>query len=131
MVKIRVGNPVVGFDGVVNGIKGDRSWDGRDTKTIIIETEYATAKELFVNNAAWFIVDNVKKSVPLVDEEGHLVYDEDGNPIINVIEEEIVYDNSDYCVAGDITDHRDGRISIKMGKLTELEEAYELLLGGM
>ena len=30
----------------------------------------------------------------------------------------------------EVTDHRDGRITAKMGKLTPLEEAYEIMLGG-
>lgn len=33
------------------------------------------------------------------------------------------WDNSDYCVAGPITDHRDGTLTVKMGKYTQLEEA--------
>ena len=33
-------------------------------------------------------------------------------------------------LAADVTDHRDGTCSIKMGKLTELEETLALLLGG-
>ena len=40
------------------------------------------------------------------------------------------YDNSDFNIAGDVTDHRDGTMSIKMGKATDLEDAYELLYGG-
>ena len=35
------------------------------------------------------------------------------------------WDNSDYCVAGPITDNRDGTITAKMGKKTELELARE------
>ena len=41
------------------------------------------------------------------------------------------WDNSDYCVAGPITDNRDGTITAKMGKktasdlLAELEAAYD------
>lgn len=33
------------------------------------------------------------------------------------------WDNADYCVAGPITDHRDGTLTVKMGKYTQLEEA--------
>ena len=41
------------------------------------------------------------------------------------------WDNADYCVAGPITDNRDGTITAKMGKktdsdiLAELEAAYD------
>jgi hypothetical protein len=44
---------------------------------------------------------------------------------------EIEFDNSEYNIAGDLTDHRDGTITAKMGKLTDLEEAYEIMLGGI
>ena len=37
-----------------------------------------------------------------------------------VIEQE-VYDNSDYSIAGPIIDHRDGHVTIKMGKPTAAE----------
>ena len=35
------------------------------------------------------------------------------------------YDQSEYCLAGPITDHRDGTFSVIMGKKTELEELRE------
>jgi hypothetical protein len=41
------------------------------------------------------------------------------------------YDNSAFILAGDLTDHRDGTITVKMGRLTPLEEAYEILFGGV
>ena len=34
-------------------------------------------------------------------------------------------------MAGDITDHRDGTITVKMGRLTALEETLELIYGVM
>ena len=33
------------------------------------------------------------------------------------------WDNAGYCVAGPITDHRDGTLTVKTGKYTQLEEA--------
>lgn len=36
-------------------------------------------------------------------------------------------DLSDYCVAGDIVDHRDGRVSVYMGEKTEGEKSYDEL----
>ena len=87
----------------------DNSWDKRESKSIELEMDYATANGLFVNGLAWSIVDR--------------------NEIDGEIQE-TEYDNSEYNLAGDITDHRDGRITVKMGKLTELEEAYEILFGG-
>lgn len=97
------------YPAIINGCKGDKRWDGRDTKTITLEMTHEQATTLFVDDEAW--------SILLVPDE-----DPDAEP------EE--YDNSDYCVAGDIIDHRDGTISVVMGRETDLEEAYELLYGG-
>ena len=98
----------------VTGKLNDRDWDGRASRTIAVEMDYATASELFIDGAEWSIVNDVERP------------QEDGS--IAIVQEE--YDNSDYCVAGPITDNRDGTMIIKMGKLTELAEAYEMLLGG-
>ena len=40
------------------------------------------------------------------------------------------YDNSDYCILGDITVHRDGTITVKMGKPTA-EELNQILMEAM
>ena len=68
-----------------------------------------TATELFVNDVQRSIVDEIQI--------------EEGDPIQNE------YDNSDYFLAGNITDHRDGKISVKMGKLTD-KEALDIIIGG-
>lgn len=36
-------------------------------------------------------------------------------------------DCSDYCVAGPITDNRDGTLTVKMGQYTQLEKALQEL----
>ena len=57
-----------------------------------------------------------------------------------VIEQE-VYDNSEYSIAGDVVDHRNGTVTVKMGKPTAeellaimdlalLDATYENLMGG-
>ena len=38
---------------------------------------------------------------------------------------------SEYNVLGDVVKHNTGIATVKMGKTTELEEAYELLYGGV
>ena len=103
----------------INGKMSDTAWDNRASKAITLDMDYATASALFVDGLAWSIVQ--EQEVP--------TYDENGEQIMETKTEE--YDNSDYCLAGDITDHRDGRITVKMGALTEGEQAYELMLGGM
>lgn len=97
------------YPATVEGRVKDYDWDNRSSKTITLKMDYATAVNLFVNGLAWSIVEQNE-----IDGEVH----------------ETVYDNSEYNLAGDITDHRDGNISVKMGKLTALEEAYQLMYGG-
>lgn len=85
----------------------DRDWDDRESKVIHLEMDYDTANKTFVDGTTW--------------------------KIKNVITEDLVeeYDNSDFSVRGDLTVHTDGTVSVKMGKPTELEIAYELLYGGI
>ena len=122
----------------VSGRMTDKDWDNRSSKSITLEMSYAEAVELFVDGLVWSIVQReeipVEKPIYEVDENGELILDENGQPIQigtepGVDTKETEFDNSDYNLAGDITDHRDGNITVKMGKLTELEEAYELMLG--
>ena len=86
--------------------------------------DYATANALFVNGLVWSIVQRDEVPVYGMDENGEPI--QTGTEIL-----ETEFDNSEYNLAGDLTDHRDGRITAKMGKLTDLEQAYEIMLGGM
>lgn len=108
------------YPATISGKVADKDWDNRASKSITLEMDYATASALFVDGVAWSIVQ--EQEVPTYDENGEQIGTE-----MQTTE----YDNSDYCIAGDITDHRDGRITVKMGALTEVEQAYELMLGGM
>lgn len=105
----------------IAGKMTDRDWDNRESKAVTLEMTYAAAAQLFVNGLSWSIVQ--RDSVP--------TYDESGNPTSETTEQVQEWDNSDYCVAGPITDNRDGTITAKMGKktasdlLAELEAAYD------
>lgn len=94
----------------------DRNWDGRASKSITLEMEYTTALQLFVDGLSWSIVQ--RDTVP--------VYDKDGNPTEETKEQVQEWDNSDYNVAGSITDNRNGTCTCKMGKKTQLETEQEL-----
>ena len=107
------------YPATISGRLADKDWDNRPSKAITLEMDYATAVSLFVDGLVWSIVQ--QNEIPIYDEQGN----QTGNEI-----QETEFDNSEYCISGDITDHRDGRITVKMGKLTELEEAYEIMLGG-
>ena len=107
----------------------DRDWGGRESKAVTIEMTHAAAVQLFVDGLSWSIVQ--RDTVP--------VYGTDGN-LTGATEEQVQeWDNADYCVAGPITDNRDGTITAKMGKKTEVEllretsadaeQAAKILLG--
>ena len=104
------------YPAAVNGVYNDRSWGGRDTKTITLTMEYTAASQLFVDGLSWSIVQ--RDTVP--------VYDKDGNPTGETEEQVQEWNNSDYNVAGSITDNRNGTCTCKMGKKTQLETEQEL-----
>jgi hypothetical protein len=106
----------------ISGRKSDTAWDNRDSKAITLEIDYETAIGLFVDGLAWSIVQETPIQVQNEDENG--------NVTVETKMEVEEFDNSEYNLAGDLTDHRDGTITVKMGKLTDLEEAYEIMLGG-
>ena len=97
----------------VTGDRADRSWDNRDTKTIRLTMTHDQLAALLPDNTPWSIVQR-----DMVD-----VLDEQGQPTGETKEVVNEYDNSEYSLAGDITDHRNGTVSIKMGKPTETENA--------
>lgn len=108
------------YPATISGKVVDKDWDNRNSKSVTLEMDYETASKLFVDGLAWSIVQ--QEEVPVFDEEGNMT---------GMETKETEFDNCEYSIAGDLTDHRDGRITVKMGKLTDLEEAYEIMLGGM
>ena len=93
------------YPATINGSMKDRLWNDRESKAITLAMDYATALALFVDGLAWSIVMDIEQM------------QEDGSVII--AQEE--YDNSDYDVAGPITDNRNGTVTVKMGKVTAQE----------
>ena len=91
----------------------DRNWDMRETQTVHLTMPHDEAAALLPDNTPWSIVQREMQDV--LDEQGH--------PTGETEERVQEYDNSAYSLAGDITDHRDGTVSIKMGKPTETESA--------
>ena len=101
------------YPATVNGNLVDRNWNGRDTKTIYLTMSYDAVAALLPDNTPWSIIQ--RDTVDVLDEQG--------KPTGETKEVVNEYDNSAYSIAGDITDHRDGTVSIKMGKPTETENA--------
>lgn len=101
------------YPAVINGKHIDRDWNDRESKTITLEMAYADAIALFVDGLVWSILMDVEQE------------QEDGSTI--TVQEE--YDNSDYSMAGSITDNRDGTLSVKMGKPTQIETLESQITG--
>lgn len=97
----------------ISGNPKDRSWGERDTKTITLTMTTTEVVALLPDNTPWSIVQ--RETVDKLDN--------DGNPTGETEEVVNEWDNSAYSLSGAITDHRDGTVSIKMGKPTETESA--------
>lgn len=106
-----------------SGKRVDANWDNRDSKTITFETlPLSDALQIFHDGIVWSIVEPYTTSI--------VELDENGEEVIKKIEKENEYDNSEYTLFGSLTTTFDNKIIVKMGKPTELEEAYEILYGG-
>ena len=101
------------YPATVNGNRADHNWGDRDTKTITLTMTHDAVAALLPSGTPWSIVQ--RETVDVLNEQGQ--------PTGETKEVVNEYDNSEYSLAGDITDHRDGTVSIKMGKPTETESA--------
>ena len=110
----------VQYPAVITGRLNDHDWNNRASKAITVEMDYANAVELFVDDVKWNIVQDVERQEEKIAENGDVTFE-------TVIERE-VHDNSDYGLAGDIIDHRNGKVTAKMGKLTA-EEMLKMVEG--
>lgn len=101
------------YPATITGEYKDRTWGEREVKNIRLTMTATDAAALLPDNTPWSIVQ--RDTVPK--------YDEDGQPTGETEEVVNEWDNSAYSLSGAITDHRDGTVSIKMGKPTETENA--------
>ena len=124
MIYVKVNGTL--YPATIDGQMQDYTWDNRESKTITMQGTYDEIVGLFKDGTPWSIV--MKETVQKRSEDGSLVLDEAGNPVTE--EQTSEWDNSEFSMSGPITDNRDGTVSIKMGKPTDLEDAMELLLGG-
>ena len=111
MIKIKIGNQE--HEATVSGVSTDGKWGNRESKSITLAMDYATAVATFVDDVPWSILYQPSD-----------YYDPETQQMVTPPVEE--YDNSDYCILGDITVHRDGTVTVKMGKPTG-EELYNIL----
>lgn len=111
MTKVKISNAE--YDAEIRGQLRDLTWDNRDSKSITLAMDYATAVATFADDVPWSILYQPSD-----------YYDPETQQMVTPLVEE--YDNSDYCILGDITVHRDGTVTVKMGKPTG-EELYNIL----
>lgn len=90
------------YQATITVCTADHLWGGRAVKAVTLEMTSAEAAQIWTDGATWSIVSA------------------DG----------IEISQSEYAKAGTITDHRDGRVTIKMGKYTPAELA-EIAYGGV
>lgn len=101
------------YDAEIHGTTRDSAWGNRESKSIRLSMDYATAAATFADDVPWSILYQPSD-----------YYDPETRQMVTPPVEE--YDNSDYCILGDITVHRDGTVTVKMGKPTG-EELYNIL----
>lgn len=89
----------------------DRNWDMRESVAAHLTMPYAQAAALLPSGTPWSIVQ--RETVDVLDNDGNATGQTE-----EVVTEE---DMSAYSLTGQIVDYRDGTVSIKMGKLTEVE----------
>lgn len=111
MTKVRISSQE--YEATVSGVSTDRKWGNRESKSITLPMDYATAAATFVDDVPWSILYQPSD-----------YYDPETQKMVTPEMEE--YDNSDYSILGDITVHRDGTVTVKMGKPTA-EELYNIL----
>lgn len=120
MIYVKIQNKL--FPAIITGRIHDKDWDDRASKSIKVELSYEEAQALFVDDVTWSVVQETEEIIEEIAEDGEVNFSN------HTITEE--YDNSEYNVAGDITDHRNGYVTIKMGKMTadELLAMFEEVL---
>ena len=105
------------YNAEILGQVRDVSWNNRGSKSITLTMDYATAAATFVDDVPWSILYQPAE-----------YYDQETQQTVTPPVEE--YDNSDYCILGDITVHRDGTVTVKMGKPTA-DEINQILMEAM
>ena len=112
MLKVKIaGNE---YEAIVSGVANDVLWGGRESKSITLTMDYETAAATVCDDVPWSILYQPSD-----------YYDPETKQMVTPPVEE--YDNSDYCILGDITVHRDGTVTVKMGKPTA-EEINQILM---
>ena len=89
------------YPATLRGWARDPEWDYRESLAVTVSMTYEEAVAIFTDDVVW----------------GHVYQDENNTQ---------EYDDSEYSVAGSITDNRNGTVTVKMGKITDGEALAEL-----
>lgn len=128
MIYVKINDTL--YPATITGEDKDWNWGERPSKSITVEMSHAEADALFVDGAAWSMVERVEVRKPKLDENGFPVFDASGMVVVDGTEiRETEQDCSDYDLAGDLIDHRNGKITAKMGKHTA-DELLAVIMGG-
>lgn len=109
------------YPAIIGGNMSDEDWDGRAIKYIHTKMSYNEAIALFYDEVKWSIVIDVEREIETINEETEEITKE-------ILMEQEVYDNSEYCIRGDIIVHKDKTVTIKMGSRTA-DEILAIILG--
>ena len=115
MIQFENGTSIENYGGIIAGKRNIRGAARESLEIIIRDTDYETVSSLFVDGAKLSIVEPAPQ-------EGY---------------DPAVYDKSEYDIAGDIIDKRDGSFHVFMCMKTENEIMEEtlaetiLMIGGM
>lgn len=120
MVYVKIGENQ--YPATITGRLSDEDWNNRASKAIKLEIPYSIALTTFVDDVEWSIVQDIEDLEEVIDEEG--------NPVHRSITRTESYDNSEYSIAGDIIDHRNGTVTVKMGQPTA-EELLTMIMEGI
>ncbi len=122
MMYIKVNETLYPAD--VYGHSSDIDWDNRESCHIVAQMNIADAMAVFADDVNWSVV-----TIDIIED-----YEEDettGEMVsIGTHTETETYDKSEFSVLGDIISHKNGTVTIKMGKPTA-EELLEMLIGGI
>lgn len=112
----------------VGGMMQDAAWGGRQSISVRLRMSYDAAASLLPDGVAWSVVQRTEYPAPKLAEDGTPVVGEDGAPVMETVTQDTETDYSAWSLSGDITDHRDGTVTVKMGKPTDLETVLAAVL---
>lgn len=112
---IKVKNTLYPMIGNLMGRACDTELGQRSSRAFTLSMTHEDAAALFVNGLEWYLV---YQEPSYTNDQGE-----------TITPDPIVHDNTEFCVAGPITDNRNGTVTVKMG-VTTAEEALAILTGG-